>query len=189
MNRIKKLIVKDELKDVLVEVFNLIMQLIFTMPSTRAFVDRSFPTMTRIKTIRRSSPSEDRLSALCLSVININWINIMLNLKKKKNSIMPLLMNLSKRREIQIKVSFLDSIPRLKSHRPPLIYTYWIFIDLLLLIKNYHSLICLIHNFPPTPTHPHTHAFKWILEFPKIFQMNKIKKKKKSIYKILLVSI
>ena len=54
----KKLILKDKLKNVLAEVFVLI-QLMYTIASTSMLVERSFSTLKQIKTITRSSQSED----------------------------------------------------------------------------------------------------------------------------------
>ena len=64
-NCIKKLIVNDEMKDVLAEEFNLI-QLVYTIPSTKTSVEHLFSTLERIKTITRSSRNEVRLSAQTL---------------------------------------------------------------------------------------------------------------------------
>ena len=80
INCIKEIIVKDELKDVLAEVFNLI-QLICTIPSTSASAERSFSTMKRIKTFIRSSQSEDRLSSLALISIEKK---LLINLQKNE---------------------------------------------------------------------------------------------------------
>ncbi|XP_077294399.1 zinc finger MYM-type protein 1-like [Arctopsyche grandis] len=80
INDVKELIVKDDLIDVLEQVFSLI-QLICTIPSTSASAERSFSTMKRIKTFTRSSQSEERLSGLALIAIEKK---IMSNLKNNK---------------------------------------------------------------------------------------------------------
>ena len=73
ITHIKNLIVKDDLIEILPEVFRLI-ELIVTIPVTRASVERSFSTMKRIKTFSRSTQTEERLSALAL--ISIEKKNI-----------------------------------------------------------------------------------------------------------------
>ena len=64
LNCIKKFN-REELKDILAEVFDLI-QLICTLPSIGALFERSFSTMNRIKTITRRSQSEDSMPTLFL---------------------------------------------------------------------------------------------------------------------------
>ena len=102
------------------EVFDLI-QIVCT--STRESVEHSFSTMKRIKSITISSQREDRQPAL---TIISNEKNLMSKLKHNEKFYNAVSINFAK---IKIKFSkikgFLsDSMPMLKSYRPPLLYKY-----------------------------------------------------------------